>query len=90
MVVNNGRIINGRGYLIGDTEPTDIYSFNPESRKWESLTERINIKLKVKKLIKLQRFIKLYIRLPILWRIAEYYTKKKYAPENILKYINLE
>ena len=26
----------------------------------------------------------------ILWKIAEYYTKKKYSPENILKHINLE
>lgn len=25
----------------------------------------------------------------ILWKIAEYYSKKKYSPDNILKYINL-
>ena len=47
--------------------------------------ELINIKI-----IKLQRYIKLYIKLPILWKIAEYYTKKKLSPENVLKYINLE
>lgn len=26
----------------------------------------------------------------ILWKIAEYYIKKKYSPNNILKYINLD
>jgi hypothetical protein len=25
-----------------------------------------------------------------LWKIAEYYTIKKYSPHNILKYINLD
>ena len=29
-------------------------------------------------------------RYKILWRIADYYTARKYAPENILKYIMLE
>ena len=43
-----------------------------------------------KKIIKLQRCIKLYLKLPTLWRIAEYYTQKKYSPENIMKYIDLE
>lgn len=71
---------NKRGYLIGT--PTVINYLKPPESK---IT-----KLKVKKIIKLQRFIKLYIRLPTLWKIAEYYTKKKYSPENILKYINLE
>ncbi len=47
-------------------------------------------KYEIKKIIKLQKYIKLYLKLPTLWRIAEYYTKKKYSPENILKYINLE
>lgn len=26
----------------------------------------------------------------VLWKIAEYYTKRKYSPENILKFINLK
>jgi hypothetical protein len=30
------------------------------------------------------------VNLPTLWKIAEYYTKKKYSPENILKYIKLD
>ncbi len=30
------------------------------------------------------------ILLKKLWKIAEYYTKKKYSPDNILKYVNLE
>ena len=29
-------------------------------------------------------------RLPTLWKIAEYYTKKKYSPKNILKYVDLD
>jgi hypothetical protein len=44
----------------------------------------------IKKIISLQKYWKLYKNLPTLWEIAEYYTKKKYSPENILKYIELE
>ncbi len=48
----------------------------------------------IKKIIKLQKFWKkngkFIIKLPTLWRIAEYYTKKKYSPKNILKYVDLE
>lgn len=40
--------------------------------------------------IKIQRYIKLRQKIPVLWKILEYYTAKKYAPCNILKYINLE
>lgn len=29
-------------------------------------------------------------RMKVLWRIADYYTARKYAPENILKYISLD
>lgn len=39
------------------------------------------------------KFLKLYKKYKFkltLWKIAEYYTKKKYSPENILKYINLD
>lgn len=48
----------------------------------------------VKKIIKLQKFWKknrkFIVNLPTLWKIAEYYTKKKYSAINILKYINLD
>lgn len=51
-------------------------------------------KQEVKKIIKFQKYWKKYgkfiNKLPTLWKIAEYYTEKKYSPENILKYINLE
>ena len=30
----------------------------------------------INKIIKLQKFIKLYLKLPTLWKISEYYTKK--------------
>jgi F0F1-type ATP synthase delta subunit len=42
------------------------------------------------------KFLRLYKqykekkRLKILWKIAEYYMKKKYHPNNILKYLDLE
>jgi hypothetical protein len=38
------------------------------------------------------KFIKLYKKykwLKTLWKIAEYYTAKKYSPDNIIKYIDL-
>ncbi len=51
------------------------------------------IVLRQKKIRKgLYKFITLYKKyklFKILWKIAEYYIKKKYAPENILKYIQL-
>lgn len=54
----------------------------------------IKTKEEKQKIVKLQRFwkknYKFIINLPILWKIAEYYTAKKYSPENILKYIKLE
>lgn len=39
---------------------------------------------------KIQRWYVTCKRNKVLWRIADYYTAKKYAPENILKYIKLE
>ncbi len=42
------------------------------------------------KISKLQKFIRIKIKFPILWKIAEYYTQKKYSPDNILKYIDLD
>lgn len=47
----------------------------------------------IQKIIILQRFWKrngkFIIKLPVLWKIAEYYMSKKYSPENILKYVDL-
>lgn len=39
--------------------------------------------------IKIQRYWRLRKKIPTLWKIAEYYTSKKYSPNNILKYVNL-
>ncbi len=38
----------------------------------------------------IQKKIRQKRRLKVLWKIAEYYTKQKYSPKNIMKYIKLE
>ncbi len=40
--------------------------------------------------IKIQRMYKWRKRLPILYKVIEYYTAKKYSPANILCYVELE
>ncbi len=45
---------------------------------------------KIDQIIKIQRLFRWNKKLPVLWKIAEYYTAKKYAPDYALKYINLE
>jgi hypothetical protein len=46
---------------------------------------------KIKKgFIKFVNLYKKYKWLNTLWKIAEYYTAKKYSPKNIFKYIDLE
>lgn len=40
--------------------------------------------------IKIQRMYKWYKRLPILYKVIEYYTKEKYSPSNILNYVKLD
>ena len=39
--------------------------------------------------IKLLKLYKYYKKRKILWEIAEYYTRKKYHPDKILNYIDL-
>ncbi len=46
-------------------------------------------RFKIKNWLRRMLFLKSE-RYKILWRIAEYYTKKKYSPENALKYLNLD
>ena len=41
-------------------------------------------------ILRITRWYKFCKRQGVLWRIADYYTVRKYAPENILKYIKLE
>ena len=38
----------------------------------------------------IKRWYKKYKHFKTLWKIAEYYTKRKYSPENILNYVYLE
>lgn len=62
---------NERMYLIGNLEHHNFYFYDAKTNKFTSLIEITAKKLrKIKKLIKLQRFVKLYIRLPTLWKIA--------------------
>ncbi len=65
-------------------KPTDCYW----DKSWNFNTRNI------RKIMKLQKHFKnnyyLTYKMPTLWKIAEYYTSKKYAPENILNYINLD
>ena len=44
---------------------------------------------KINEIIKIQRLFRWNKKLPVLWKIAEYYTAKKYSPENALKYAYL-
>lgn len=57
-------------------------------RSWIKTDNEIN------KINNFQIFWKKYgnyiTKLPTLWKIAEYYTARKYSPENIMKYLDLE
>jgi len=57
----------------------DLYNFKQDCIRLYKLQSQI----------KIFNFYKKYKRNKILWKIAEYYMAKKYAPKNILKYINL-
>ncbi len=51
----------------------------------------INRNRKIKNtLVKFIKWCKNYIILKKLWKIADYYTSKKYHPNNILQYVNLD
>ena len=74
------------------------FYYNPCAKNTFDLNE-IELKQFKKEFYKLNEFyyinkiIKWYKhhkKIKILWKIAEYYTKKKYSPENIIKYINLD
>ena len=44
----------------------------------------------INKINRIQNWYRFWKRQPVLWRIADYYTARKYAPENILKYVSLD
>ena len=66
-------------YLISSS-----YNLVTQDKSW------FKTKHEIKKIIKLQKYWKIYFKYPILWKIAEYYTAKKYSPKNIMKYIDLK
>lgn len=51
--------------------------------------KNINKITKIQKWYKRMKYLKSN-RIEVLWRIAEYYSAKKYSPGNILKYVKLE
>ena len=55
-----------------------------------SLLIRNNVAHKAIELIKLQRRFRFRRKMRTLWKIAEYYTARKYAPENVFLYISLD
>jgi len=87
-------LINLQTLYCRDTNIMDISKKLINLTKIESDLLNTDYILQRQKKIKLGfiKFIKLYkysIKSPILWKIAEYYTAKKYSPKNILNYINL-
>lgn len=65
--------------------PDSMMHMSTEMIDYVNRNARIDIGLS-----KLSRAFRLRQREPVLWKIAEYYIKRKYAPENILRYIELE
>lgn len=55
----------------------------------DKIIEFMNSSIRIKRWYKNMRYLK-SDRVKTLWKIADYYTSKKYAPENALKFINLE
>ncbi len=70
-----------------------ILNDNDDSMMHMPIDAIIDIRLKARahdKFCKLAQLYKYNKLSPILWQIAEYYTQRKYSPDNILKYIDLE
>jgi hypothetical protein len=97
-IFNNNKILleyNNRKYYNLDREYVSIITFDREYVHKLNEKDLYNFKQDCIRLYKLQsqikifNFYKKYKRNKILWKIAEYYMAKKYAPKNILKYINL-
>ena len=64
-----------------------IYQLNNINNYWNYINKSDKHRLAFIKLQKIFRLRKLF---KILWKIAEYYTAKKYSPENVMKFINLD
>lgn len=88
-------LINLNKLICNKTDPippfyliSSSYDLVIQDKSWFKTQDEI------KKIAKLQKYWKLYLKLysksPILWKIAEYYTAKKYSPENIMKYIDIK
>jgi Leucine-rich repeat (LRR) protein len=78
------------GELISDIKiieyPYEIIGY----KKYGNILINNTVDFKESSFTKLQRFFRFKKKLPTLWKIAEYYTARKYSPENILLYISLD
>ncbi len=64
-------------------------NYKKDSIIQETINCKETIQYKTKQINKIISWYKNIKRFVILWKIAEYYTAKKYQPTNALKYINL-
>lgn len=87
-----GRFIyNVNGFVQTHGGPPDYKPLGPPNYKL--IYYQLCYKDDLDKIIKIQRLYKRYKWNKIkntLWFIAEYYTKKKYSPDDILNYITLD
>lgn len=98
-IFNNNKLIieyNNREYYNMDRKYISIISFNRayihklnENSLYKFKQECYDL-YKIQSQIKIFNLYKKYKKNKILWKIAEYYTAKKYSPEKILKYIDLD
>lgn len=97
-IFNNNKLIieyDNRKYYNINREYVSIITFDREYVQLISEKRLYNFKqdcielYKIQSQIKIFNLYKTYKKNKILWKIAEYYTAKKYSPKNILKYINL-
>lgn len=87
------RIVNSHYHniarrIILDYQINDL-TYNNALENLTSIRNLIYVS-KYDQIVKIQRLFRWVKKLPILWKIAEYYSAKKYKPENILKYIKLD
>lgn len=81
-----------RGHFIYKVNGYYSQTFGGKKPDYKEIYNQIHYKHVEDKIIKIQRLYRLYKwnkNKKTLWCIAEYYTVKKYSPNNILNYIEL-
>jgi hypothetical protein len=80
-------ISTGFDHYIPIGSESNFYLNEIELKQFKKEFYKLNQIYYVNQIIK---WYKHHKKMKILWKIAEYYTKKKYSPENILKHIDLD